>query len=302
MLRPILYEQGTQEWLNWRLNGITATEASAAFGVSKWATPLSVYNDKLNPQPHEPSKYEEWGTRLENVIKFEKFAKEHPEFEVRQGGCYEDDWRKCSLDGELWQNNMLMAILEIKTGRDASAWDPIPEYYKAQVMWQMHVTGIHKAYFAVLINGCDYFERTLEYDPHYCEELEKACLELWKCICEKRPPAATKANIDQPIVNAMVAETEAKSNLELDDDLVKEYFVAKEEFGKWDEAFKKVKLKLSEKFRDAKRLTYRGSTIGSFVQMAGRSTVDVKLLKSKYPEIYKEVMKTGAPVSYPKFF
>lgn len=302
MLKRIMFEQGTPEWLNWRLSGITATEASAAIGASKWATPLSVYRDKLNPQPHEPSKYEEWGTILEDVIKFQKFAKEHPEFEVRQGACYEDGWRKCSLDGELWRDGKCEAILEIKTGRDLSAWNPIPEYYKAQVMWQMHVTGIHKVYFAVLINGCDYIERTIEYDPHYCEELEKACLDLWTCICEKCEPAATKADIDQPIVNAIATEAEATSELELDEELVQEYAVAKEQYTKWDEAYKKVKLKLSEKFRDAKRLVFRGSTIGSFIQMAGRTSVDTKLLKSKYPEIYKEVMKTGAPISYGKFF
>ena len=121
MLKRIMFEQGTPEWLNWRLSGITATEASAAIGASKWATPLSVYRDKLNPQPHESSKYEEWGTILEDVIKFQKFAKEHPEFEVRQGACYEDGWRKCSLDGELWRDGKCEAILEIKTGRDLSA-------------------------------------------------------------------------------------------------------------------------------------------------------------------------------------
>ena len=161
MANRIMFEQGTPEWLQWRINGITATEASAALGVSKWSSPLMVYKQKLNPEPHEQSKYEEWGTLLEDTIKFGKFAKAHPEFEVRQGACYEDDWRKCSLDGELYQDGKCVAILEIKTGRDLSAWDPIPEYYKAQVMWQMHVTGIHRVYFAVLINGKSDRERLL---------------------------------------------------------------------------------------------------------------------------------------------
>ena len=34
----LMFKQGTPEWLEWRRNGITATEASAAFGVSKWSS------------------------------------------------------------------------------------------------------------------------------------------------------------------------------------------------------------------------------------------------------------------------
>lgn len=196
MAKRIELEQGTKEWLDWRINGITATEASAALGVSKWATPLTVYKGKLDPKPHEKSKYEEWGNLLEDVIKFKKFAKEHPEFEVRQGSCYEDDWRKCSLDGELYKDGKCVAILEIKTGRSFKGWYPVPDYYFAQVQWQMHVTGIHKVYFAVLLNGCEYFEREVDYDPHYCEELEAACLKLWECICNKTPPEATELDLE----------------------------------------------------------------------------------------------------------
>lgn len=195
MVQRFELEQGTQEWLDWRMDGITATEASAAIGVSKWSTPLMVYNNKINPKPHTPSKYEEWGTLLEDVIKFKKFAKEHPEFEVRQGACYSDDWKKCSLDGELWQDGKCVAILEIKTGRSFKGWDPVPPYYYAQVQWQMHVTGIHKVYFGVLLNGCDYFEREVDYDPVYCEELELSCAKLYKCIKDKIPPAPIDLDI-----------------------------------------------------------------------------------------------------------
>lgn len=196
MLERIEFEQGTNEWLEWRLNGITATEASTALGVNKWSTPLMVYKNKLDPQPHEKSKYEEWGNILEDPIKFKKFAVEHPEFDVRQGACYSDDWRKCSLDGELWQDGKFVAILEIKTGRSMKGWDPVPPYYYAQVQWQMHVTGVHKCYFAVLLNGCDYFEREVDYDPHYCEELEAACLKLWECIKTKTPPDPINLDIE----------------------------------------------------------------------------------------------------------
>ena len=294
------FKQGTREWLEWRRNGITATEASAAIGASKWSSPLEVFHQKLNPVPHEPSKYEEWGTLLEDTIKFGKFAKAHPEFEVRQGLCYQDEWRKCSLDGELYQGGKCVAILEIKTGRDASAWDPIPEYYKAQVMWQMHVTGIHRVYFAVLINGCDYFERVIDYDPQYAEELETACMKLWQCICTMTPPPATKPDIDQDIINAAAAAA-PDDKCELTDEEVAAFVLARDKYQKAELAFKEIKMKLSEHFKDAKRLTYKGAIFGTFIQMAGKTTIDSKLLKKEYPEVYEKVAKLGKPVSYPKF-
>jgi putative phage-type endonuclease len=298
----IKLQQGTQEWLDWRLNGITATEAACALGVSKWGSPLSIFRDKLNPQPHEQSKYEEWGTLLEDVIKFKKFAKMHPEFEVRQGECYEDDWRKCSLDGELWQDGKCQAILEIKTGRNESDWDPIPEYYKAQVMWQMHVTGIHKVYFAVLINGCDYLEREIEYDKEYADRLEQARLKLWTCIINKTAPEPTNPNIDQDIISEIATKTEDKeSTFEVPEDDVKLYRELVKQADKIDLALKAMKLKLTGYLVQADRLMYKGTNFGTMVNCKGKDSVDVKLLQSQFPEIYSKVLKTGKPYSYPKF-
>lgn len=302
MAKMVKLQQGTQEWLDWRLNGITATEAACALGVSKWGTPLSVYQDKLYPKPHEQSKYEEWGTLLEDVIKFNKFAKMHPEFEVRQGECYEDEWRKCSLDGELWKDGKCQAILEIKTGRNESDWDPIPEYYKAQVMWQMHVTGIHKVYFAVLINGCDYFEREIDYDPEYAARLEAACSVLWEQIVMKTPPEPSNPDIDQDIVTDMAAKaTDKESTFEVPEDDVKLYRDLVKQADKIDLALKAMRLKLTGYLAQADRLMYKGSSFGVMVSCKGKVSIDTKLLQSKYPDIYKQVEKAGKPYSYPKF-
>ena len=66
-------------------------------------------------------------------------------------------------------------------------------------------------------------------------------------------------------------------------------------------AFKAAKMKLSEHFTKAKRLTYKGAIFGTFIQMAGKTSVDTKKLKAEYPEVYEAVTKQGKPVGYPKF-
>ena len=304
MATMVKLKQGTQEWLDWRLSGITATEASAAMGVSKWATALSVYDGKLNSKPHEPSKYEEWGTRLEPVIR-QTFAEKHKEFKVVQGECYEDGWKKCSLNGELKDtNDNTVAILEIKTGSNEADWAPVPEYYKAQVQWQMHVTGIKKVYFAVLIHGHDYFEREMDYDPEYAQQMEHKCQELWNCICTKTPPDADKAHadIDQPILmeQARTAENKAES-FELSDEEYAEFTILRQKSEEFEKKLAASKLHLTQYFRTYKRLTYKGAVVGTLVNVKGRESIDKKILMDKYPDVYKAVLKTGAPSSYPKF-
>lgn len=304
MATMIKLKQGTPEWLDWRLGGITATEASAAMGVSKWATPLSVYDSKLNPKQHEPSKYEEWGTRLEPVIR-QTFAEKHPEFKVIQGECYEDGWKKCSLDGELKDaNGNTVAILEIKTGSSDADWAPVPEYYKAQVQWQMHVTGIKKVYFAVLIHGHDYFEREMNYDPEYAQQMELKCQELWNAICIKIPPDADgkHADIDKDIINEQARlATDKEDSYELSDEEYTEFVLLSQKAEEFESKLAASKLKLAQYFRKYKRLTYKGANVGTLVTCKGKESIDGKRLKSEFPEVYAKVCKQGNPYSYPKF-
>ena len=268
MANMIKLQQGTQEWLDWRRNGITATEASAAMGVSKWATALSVYEDKLNPKPHEPSKYEEWGTRLEPVIR------------------------------------QTVAILEIKTGSSDSDWAPVPEYYKAQVQWQMHVTGIKKVYFAVLIHGHDYFEREMDYDPEYAQQMELKCQELWNAICTKTAPQpdGKHADIDADIVNEQARLAEDKDDsFELSDEEYAEFVILKQKSEDFEQKLSAAKLHLAQYFRKYKRLTYKGATVGTLVTCKGKESIDAKRLKAEFPDAYAAVLKQGNPYSYPKF-
>lgn len=304
MAKKVILTQGTQEWLDWRLNGVTATEASAAAGVSKYATPLSVYRDKLNPtndgQPK--TEYQEWGTLLEPVLR-NKFRANHPEFEVRDGECYEDDWKKCSLDGECWKDGEFAAILECKTGYDASKWNPIPDGYKAQATWQMIVTGVRRVYFAVLIDGHHYFERCYDYDQEYAEFVLKYATELWSCICSKTEPTVTySSDVDANLllVDATAAKDDERT-VELEKD---EYDMYVNVTAKIEELLlvqKVLKAKFTQYLSKAGCLTYGGAKVGRIITMKGRSSIDSNKLKSEYPEVYSQVMKTGQPVSYFKF-
>ena len=181
-------EQGTDKWLEWRKQGITATEVASIMYPSKWGSPLSIYTDKLGltqKSQDDSEGFMEWGHRIEDLL-VSKFMEQHKDFrKCTQGRLYQRDWAKCSLDAQAFDELGNPVIIECKTGQHEEKWDPIPERYYAQVQWQMYVTGIRKAYFSVLIQGHIWFERVVDYCPEYVKQLKEKAFYVWDCIQNK---------------------------------------------------------------------------------------------------------------------
>lgn len=298
MLRQVYLEQGSDEWLSWRRNGITATEVSCIHGTSKWGTALTVYHDKLNPAAPNESAVMEWGSRIEPVIR-RKFADAHPDLKVSEGGCYEDGWMRCSLDGEVGDD----AILEIKTTRSDDEWDPVPKGYYDQVQWQMLVTGRRKTYFAVLVNGYQYFEREVPFDEEYAKSLCEKAKAVWDCVCSKVPPepSDTHPELDQPLLSAAAVEANP------DDD---GFEVPKGLASRWEKInavhdavqleLARLKAQITKLLAEHAKLYHNGKRFASMVKVSGRESFDSKRFKSEHPDEYAKYVKVGQPMSYPK--
>lgn len=303
-------KQGTSDWLEWRRNGVTATEASAIVGASKWATALSVYSSKTtaNNGPSKPTAVQEWGSRIEDVIRT-KFADEHPEFKVRPGNCFEREWRKASLDGTVTDSAGNRYILECKTGRVSADWisddgkETVPDGYYAQVQWQMLVTGMRRVYFAVLLNGYEYFERVVEYDEQFAADMETKCGKFWDDLkAGVRPePSQTHPEIDQPLLSEMARDSEKDGAFEVEPDVFERYRQARAEFDAATIRYGAVKAELTELLTMHDYLTHDGKKFASLVRMKPRESVDSAKLKAEFPQVYEAVKKIGNGTIYPKF-
>lgn len=298
--------QGTPNWFAWRRDGVTATEAAAIVGESKWGTAMTVYRDKKNPPDYsEKSAVQEWGSRIEELLR-QKFAENHKDFHVVQGDCWEDDWRKASLDGEITDSQGNKYILECKTGRNASDWDndSVPRGYYAQVQWQMLVTGMRRVYFAVLINGFEYFERVVEFNEAYANDMLAKCSKFWDDYQAGIMPERTlgKEDIEQPLLTELAATAENKDEaLEIDDTLFERYTSAREDADNAAKRLASVKAELTELLARHTYLTHAGKKFASVVQMKARESIDTVLLKSKYADVYDDVKKLGKPTVYVRF-
>lgn len=158
-----------EEWLAGRVNGIGASEAAAAIGMSPFESQYDLWMRKTGQKGDKDltgNAAVEYGNRIEPAMRV-MFQAEHPElvldyhqFDV----LYRPDkpWMTATLDGELTDSEGHRYVLEIKTANVAKKvqydkWhDQVPRQYYIQACWQLLVTGWDGVYlFAKLmkLNG-----------------------------------------------------------------------------------------------------------------------------------------------------
>lgn len=299
-------EQGTDKWLAWRKQGITATEAASIMFPDTHSSPMTVYGLKLGlveSDQSDPDGYMEWGHLIEDLL-VNKFMKINPKFtKCTQGRLYQNDWAKCSLDAQCFDEEGRPCIIECKTGQDEGKWNPIPDRYYAQVQWQMYVTGIRKAYFSVLIRGHIYFTRSVDFNPAFVKQMIAKCQTVWECIQTKTPPASLGFfSVDKEVINAMAGEAgHSEPPDEVDEETVTKYAVLKEAYEKAEAEFMAFKNSLGFRMVNVSKLLFKGRTFATWVERKGAVTVDKVKLQTQFPEVYEKCLKQGAGTRYVKY-
>jgi putative phage-type endonuclease len=193
----------SQTWEE-RKKCITGTDIAAICGISKWASPLSVFLEKTGLNgPIEDNRYMEWGRRLEPIVA-KKYSDEKA-VALEPGGFF----RKGIFGGTV---DFLAPdrIVEIKTTsfRGTQDWgeagsDQIPDYYQTQVQWYMALHDMDLADVAVLIGGNDYRVYCCKRNRHLVGLLQDKANHFWEnfVVKEVMPPASSR--IDQNIVSRL---------------------------------------------------------------------------------------------------
>lgn len=144
-----------EAWLARRRRGIGASDVAGILGISAWATPWSVWADKvgLTPSKDEPNnEVFEFGHMAEPMLRDYFHRRTGLEIVSVQRECQHPDhpWALATLDGEVIDDGQnAIAVFEGKTTREGE-WEEIPRYYQAQAQWQMFVTGHERVEFGVL--------------------------------------------------------------------------------------------------------------------------------------------------------
>ncbi|PRR70885.1 YqaJ viral recombinase family protein [Clostridium thermopalmarium] len=293
------------EWLKSRQAGIGGSDAGAILGVNKWKTPFQVYLDKTEPitEVNEQSEAAYWGNTLEDMVAKE-FAKRAGKKVRRRNQLLQHEqypFMTANLDREIVGEK---AFLECKTVNafGAKEWegDDIPASYLVQVMHYMAVTGDSHCYIACLIGGQRFIWKEVQRDEELISMIIQAEKDFWENhVLKKIPPVLDGSSAAEKYLNERYSNPTPYSEINLKSeykDMINEYLQLKENMKALETRLKEIENNIKNELADNEK-GYAGNYEVNWMPVTS-SRVDSKLLKSKYPDIYKDVCKES---TYRKF-
>jgi putative phage-type endonuclease len=191
-----------ERWLQERRKGIGGSEAAAVVGLNPYASPFSVWADKLGKlEEKETTEAMRQGTDLEDYVA-RRFSEQTGK-KIRQSGfMYRNPaypWALANVDRLIVGED---AGLECKTTSQLNLrkfkGGEFPASYYVQCMHYLAVTGCQRWYLAALIYSTEFKVFTIERDEDEIKALMDAEHDLWKHVQNRTPPETdgSKATTD----------------------------------------------------------------------------------------------------------
>lgn len=211
-------EMSREEWLDRRRRTIGGSDAAGIVGLSRYATPYTVFLDKTGRLPEKPeSEAMRLGRDLEDYVARRWMEATGKKVRRVRAMLYNPAYPFAHADVD----RMVVgeeAGLECKT---TSALDlrqfrsvEFPEKYYAQCVHYMAVTGAIRWYLAVLVFGQGFFTYTLERDGGEIDALMGAEEAFWVRVERDDPPTPEGSDADGEAIATIYAES-AEGEMEL---------------------------------------------------------------------------------------
>lgn len=276
------------DWLAERRKGVGGSDAAAIVGLSHWATPYSVYMDKLGLLPEtEENEAMRQGRDLEEYVA-SRFT-EHTGKKVQRCNYMirnpKYPFALADIDRRVVGEN---AGLECKTTStlDLKQFHGVefPERYYAQCVHYLAVTGADRWYLAVLVLGKGFYVYVLERDEAETAALMAAEEDFWQLVENQTPPEVSGAEADTKAVETVWAES-AGGEVELFgmDELFRRLETAEETLALAKMAKDEAVNQIKEQLKTAER-----GTCGIYSctwKTQERRSLDLNALREDYPDI-----------------
>lgn len=213
-----------EDWFWARYQGIGASELAGVLGLSRFHSPWSIWQrkvDKPEPGPRWDSKEAEAGHRLEPMI-FQWFQDVCRDSDLQPGSfdvvdpgeftIYEaDDVRLFATPDRLLVDNkhQRLAVLEGKAAWYAQAKrlrKSFPLEFRCQVQAQMLCTELDLGYYAVLLNGMELVWYREERNEKFLKMAVEKVKRFWQHVEDKVPPPADFSEQTSRAIAAHYAE------------------------------------------------------------------------------------------------
>lgn len=154
-------------WHAWRSGGVGGSDAPVLLGLSSYASPVSLFFTKTGViDDNSPdTQRQRIGKRMEAVLAAEFHDMTGLNVVGEQTWCEhtEHRWARCTVDGFVAESAIVdvdhlgepdpIGIIEMKTVGQFAWPDGIPPNIRAQVIWQLGVTGMRHAWVIVVFAG-----------------------------------------------------------------------------------------------------------------------------------------------------
>lgn len=280
------------EWLQWRRNGIGASDVPAILGESPWATPYQVWLDKVHNLETEQTVAMELGLLLEDWVLDRYETTTGRTINARQVRCEHPNYphHRATLDGVVDG----LETVEAKVV-SAPAWIEPPAYYVTQVQWQMWTGVLNHATLAVLHDrrGVELYE--IDRDDDHIARCVEAVETFWHDhVITGEPPEPTGK--DLPAVREQYADTEPGKVIEVDDRIgaiLAQYRAAKINANEAQDYTDALQAKLITLIRDAEQVVGRDGT--PVVTYKPTMTFDADLAALDFRDLAESCVKVDGP-------
>lgn len=287
-----------EEWLRYRKCGIGGSDVAAILGISKWNSAISLWLDKTNQtnEPVEENEAMQWGTIMEPIIRNHfadvtgkkvvevKAMLQHPEH----------PFMLADVDGLTTDDEGNPAILEIKTASEYKRveWEnDIPSYYQTQVQHYLCVTGVQKAFVAVLIGGNSFKVYEVDADAEIQSMLIAVEKDFWNKVQNMIRPEMDGSDAAKNLLDSLY-HGGISEEIVMPDEAI-EYVDAYIEACAEEDNAKAKKQDATNHIKEIMGDYDKATCLGHIISWKPVSSerLDTKALKEAEPEIYEKYVK-----------
>ena len=297
-------KQSTDLDLKLRQSYLGSSEWSVIAGLyNTYKSPYDVYNEKVYGYKPFDNLRMRLGRDIEPMIA--KWVEEELDGKVAQDGLvrfHKDyDYLATNLDGIFYDKEGVPSVLEIKTASTVARdnWGAeLPIQYYTQIQGQMLITGMKKAYVAILtfgFAGPEKFEiQEYDYDESFINLVVPKLVDFWTNHVQKKvaPEFTTESDVKNAYPEANNHSIEATSEIINTMDRIKDIKAKKKAL---DQELKSLELDIKKEMKDAHSIIDGDQTLATWKNGKPRKTFDKTLFIKDHSELYEKYIKTGDP-------
>ena len=285
------------EWLTLRKKSIGGSDAGAIMGMNQYVSAITLYADKMGlSKEKETNEAMRLGNDLEEYVA-QRFCEQTGK-KVRRDNfmwMHDDyDFITANVDREVIGEN---AGLECKTMSSFANYDleggEVPAHYFCQCQHYMMVKGYDKMYLAIMVFQKGVFVLDIERDDDFIADMLQAEVTFWTENIEKKQMPAPDGSEDsiETVKTLFPENLRDEVHLHRGDERIKKYRELGDLIKNLEAQQDALKAELCYELGDAS--VGMGDNFACSWKTQNNTRVDSKLLKSKYPEVYEDVVSVS---------